>query len=117
MRHDRARAATSERAGGAGHSGRRLPAGGNRQGGQRAGAGLVQRAGFTCRYRLPQPGRDRQAALADAQRALRVVRDQAARRGLEADNVAVMAFRRPRLRGWPPASMRRSIPHAMRSIS
>jgi acetyl esterase/lipase len=45
----------------------------------------VQRAGFTLfvlRYRLPQPGRDRQAALADAQRALRVVRDQAARRGL-----------------------------------
>ena len=55
----------------------------------------VQRAGFTLfvlRYRLPQPGRDRQAALADAQHALRVVRDQAARRGLEADNVAVMGF-------------------------
>lgn len=55
----------------------------------------VQRAGFTLfvlRYRLPQPGRDRQAALADAQRALRVVRDQAARRGLEAGSVAVMGF-------------------------
>lgn len=55
----------------------------------------VQRAGFTLfvlRYRLPQPGRDRQAALADAQRALRVVREQAARRGLDGDGVAVMGF-------------------------
>lgn len=47
---------------------------------------------FVLRYRLPQPGRDRQAALADAQRALRVVRDQARRRGLDADDVAVMGF-------------------------
>lgn len=55
----------------------------------------VDRAGYTLfvlRYRLPQPGRDRQAALADAQRALRVVRDQATRRGLEADSVSVMGF-------------------------
>ncbi|AWH51722.1 xylanase [Stenotrophomonas sp. ESTM1D_MKCIP4_1] len=55
----------------------------------------VDRAGYTLfvlRYRLPQPGRDRQAALADAQRALRVVRDQAARRGLDADSVSVMGF-------------------------
>lgn len=55
----------------------------------------VDRAGYTLfvlRYRLPQPGRDRQAALADAQRALRVVRDQAARRGLDAAQVSVMGF-------------------------
>lgn len=55
----------------------------------------VERAGYTLfvlRYRLPQPGRDRQAALADAQRALRVVREQAARRGLDADSVSVMGF-------------------------
>ncbi|WP_420883793.1 alpha/beta hydrolase [Isoptericola jiangsuensis] len=55
----------------------------------------VDRAGYTLfvlRYRLPQPGRDRQAALADAQRALRVVRGQAARRGLDAGSVSVMGF-------------------------
>lgn len=55
----------------------------------------VDRAGYTLfvlRYRLPQAGRDRQAALADAQRALRVVRDQAARRRLDADSVSVMGF-------------------------
>ncbi|MEG0192345.1 MAG: alpha/beta hydrolase [Stenotrophomonas sp.] len=55
----------------------------------------VDRAGYTLfvlRYRLPQPGRDRQAALADAQRALRVVRDQAVKRKLDADGVSVMGF-------------------------
>ncbi|MGE6331539.1 alpha/beta hydrolase [Stenotrophomonas sp. NPDC077659] len=55
----------------------------------------VDRAGYTLfvlRYRLPQTGRDRQAALADAQRALRVVRDQAARRGLDVGSVSVMGF-------------------------
>ncbi|CAH0268703.1 Acetylxylan esterase [Stenotrophomonas lactitubi] len=55
----------------------------------------VERAGYTLfvlRYRLPQAGRDRQAALADAQRALRVVRDQAVRRKLDADSVSVMGF-------------------------
>ncbi|MEG0183947.1 MAG: alpha/beta hydrolase [Stenotrophomonas sp.] len=55
----------------------------------------VDRAGYTLfvlRYRLPQPGRDPQAALADAQRALRMVRGQAAGRGLDADSVSVMGF-------------------------
>ncbi|WP_295518306.1 alpha/beta hydrolase [uncultured Stenotrophomonas sp.] len=55
----------------------------------------VDRAGYTLfvlRYRLPQAGRDRQAALADAQRALRVVRGQAAQRGLDAGSVSVMGF-------------------------
>lgn len=55
----------------------------------------VDRAGYTLfvlRYRLPQPGRDRQAALADAQRAMRVIRDQAARRHLDAGSIGVMGF-------------------------
>ncbi|AWH27482.1 MULTISPECIES: alpha/beta hydrolase [Stenotrophomonas] len=55
----------------------------------------VDRAGYTLfvlRYRLPQPGRDRQAALADAQRAMRVVRAQVAQRGLDAQSVSVMGF-------------------------
>lgn len=55
----------------------------------------VDRAGYTLfvlRYRLPEAGRDRQAALADAQRAMRVIRAQAPRRGLQPDSVAVMGF-------------------------
>lgn len=55
----------------------------------------VERAGYTLfvlRYRLPEPGRDRQAALADAQRAMRVVRAAAASRGLDAQDIAVMGF-------------------------
>lgn len=55
----------------------------------------VTRAGYTLfvlRYRLPEAGRDRQAALADAQRAMRVIRAQAAQRGLQAESVAVMGF-------------------------
>ncbi len=55
----------------------------------------VERAGYTLfvlRYRLPQPGRDRQAALADAQRAMRVVRAAAAQRGLDPGDIAVMGF-------------------------
>ena len=55
----------------------------------------VDRAGYTLfvlRYRLPQQGRDRQAALADAQRALRRVRATAASRGLDPDDIAVMGF-------------------------
>lgn len=55
----------------------------------------VDRAGYTLfvlRYRLPEAGRDRQAALADAQRAMRVVRAAAARRGLDVEDIAVMGF-------------------------
>lgn len=55
----------------------------------------VERAGYTLfvlRYRLPEPGRDPQAALADAQRAMRVVRAAAASRGLDAEDIAVMGF-------------------------
>jgi len=55
----------------------------------------VERAGYTLfvlRYRLPQPGRDRQAALADAQRAMRVIRSLAPARGLDAAGVSVMGF-------------------------
>lgn len=55
----------------------------------------VERAGYTLfvlRYRLPEAGRDRQAALADAQRALRVVRHEATHRALDADSVSVMGF-------------------------
>lgn len=55
----------------------------------------VDRAGYTLfvlRYRLPEAARDRQAALADAQRAMRLIRAQAAQRGLQADSVAVMGF-------------------------
>jgi acetyl esterase/lipase len=47
---------------------------------------------FVLRYRLPAGRSDRQAALADAQRALRVVRGQAAQRGLDAGSVSVMGF-------------------------
>ncbi len=57
--------------------------------------GWVDEAGYTLfvlRYRLPQAGRPVQAALADAQRALRLIRSQAAARGLEADTIAVMGF-------------------------
>lgn len=55
----------------------------------------VDRAGYTLfvlRYRLPQQGRDHQAALADAQRALRRVRAMASGRGLDPDDIAVMGF-------------------------
>lgn len=55
----------------------------------------VDRAGYTLfvlRYRLPQPGRSRDAALADAQRAMRRVRAEAAQRGLDPRNIAVMGF-------------------------
>ncbi len=55
----------------------------------------VERGGYTLfvlRYRLPEPGRDREAALADAQRAMRVVRAAAASRGLDAEDIAVMGF-------------------------
>lgn len=55
----------------------------------------VERAGYTLfvlRYRLPEPGRDRQAALADAQRAMRVIRAAAASRGLDAQDIAVIGF-------------------------
>lgn len=55
----------------------------------------VDRAGYTLfvlRYRLPQAGRDPQAALADAQRALRQIRAGARQRGLDADDIAVMGF-------------------------
>lgn len=55
----------------------------------------VDRAGYTLfvlRYRLPEVGRDRRAALADAQRAMRLIRAQATRRGLQPDSVAVMGF-------------------------
>lgn len=55
----------------------------------------VDRAGYTLfvlRYRLPETGRDRQAALADAQRAMRVIRAAAARRGLDVEDIAVMGF-------------------------
>lgn len=55
----------------------------------------VDRAGYTLfvlRYRLPRPGRDRDAALADAQRAMRLIRSQAAQRRLDAEDVAVIGF-------------------------
>lgn len=55
----------------------------------------VGRAGYTLfvlRYRLPGTGRDPQAALADAQRAMRQVRAGAAARGLDAEDIAVMGF-------------------------
>lgn len=55
----------------------------------------VDRAGYTLfvlRYRLPEPGRDQAAALADAQRAMRVIRHAAAARGLDPQQVAVMGF-------------------------
>ena len=55
----------------------------------------VDRAGYTLfvlRYRLPQPGRSRDAALADAQRAMRRVRAEAAQRGLDPQDIAVMGF-------------------------
>ena len=57
--------------------------------------GWVDEAGYTLfvlRYRLPQAGRPVQAALADAQRALRLIRSQAAARGLDAETIAVMGF-------------------------
>lgn len=55
----------------------------------------VEQAGYTLfvlRYRLPAPGREQGAALADAQRAMRVIRAGAAARGLDPDDIAVMGF-------------------------
>lgn len=55
----------------------------------------VDRAGWTLfvlRYRLPQPGRDPAAALADAQRAMRVIRAGAAAWNIDPAKVAVMGF-------------------------
>jgi len=55
----------------------------------------VDRAGYTLfvlRYRLPEPARDRDAALADAQRAMRVIRHHAVSRGVDPQQVAVMGF-------------------------
>ena len=55
----------------------------------------VDRAGYTLfvlRYRLPGPGRDVAAALADAQRALRMIRSDAVARGLDREDIAVMGF-------------------------
>jgi len=55
----------------------------------------VDQAGYTLfvlRYRLPQPGRSAEAALADAQRAMRVIRAQATQRRLDAQDIAVMGF-------------------------
>lgn len=55
----------------------------------------VDRAGYTLfvlRYRLPEAGRDREAALADAQRAMRTVRRIATARGLDPDDVAAIGF-------------------------
>ncbi len=47
---------------------------------------------FVLRYRLPETGRDPEAALADAQRAMRVIRAEAARWHVEPAKVAVMGF-------------------------
>lgn len=55
----------------------------------------VDRAGYTLfvlHYRLPEAGRDRSAALADAQRAMRLIRGQAAARGLDPQTIATMGF-------------------------
>ncbi|MFI8693126.1 MULTISPECIES: alpha/beta hydrolase [Gammaproteobacteria] len=47
---------------------------------------------FVLRYRLPEGRDDRQAALADAQRALRVIRADAARWQLDPHRIGVMGF-------------------------